>query len=81
MFMQSLSHLAGVATETTSASADLGVLRSPESALHSGAALLLLLVATTLAVYKPRGMTRYGHRRQQQRRALARSLQRSSLAN
>jgi hypothetical protein len=49
--------------------------------LHAAAALLLLPVATTLAIYKPRGMTRYGHRRQQQRRALARSLQRSSLAN
>ena len=71
MFMQSLSHLAGVATETTSASADLGVLRSPESALHSGAALLLLLVATTLAVYKPRGMTRYGRRKQHEQRMVS----------
>jgi hypothetical protein len=42
---------------------------------------LLLLVATTLAIYKPRGMTRYGQRRQQQRQALARSLQRSHSAN
>jgi hypothetical protein len=30
--------------------------------LHAGAALLLLVVATTLAIYKPRGMTRYGQR-------------------
>ena len=71
MFMQSLSHLAGVAAETTSASADLGVLRSPESVLHSGAALLLLLVATTLAVYKPRGMTRYGRRKQHEQRMVS----------
>jgi len=28
--------------------------------LHAGAALLLLLVAATLSVYKPPGMTRYG---------------------
>jgi hypothetical protein len=49
--------------------------------LHAVAALLLLLVATTLAIYKPRGMTQYGQRRQQQRRALARSLQRSHSAN
>jgi hypothetical protein len=36
--------------------------------LHAGGALLLLLVATTLAVYKPRGMTRYGQRKQHERR-------------
>jgi hypothetical protein len=30
----------------------------------AGAALLVLLVATTLAVYKPRGMTPYGRRKQ-----------------
>jgi len=35
--------------------------------LHASLALLLLLVATTLAVYKPRGMTRYGWRKHAQR--------------
>jgi len=30
--------------------------------------LLLLLVVTTLGVYKPWGLTRYGRRRQQERR-------------
>jgi hypothetical protein len=34
--------------------------------------LLLLLVATVLAVYKPRGMTRYGARKQHEQRALSR---------
>jgi hypothetical protein len=32
-------------------------------------ALVLFLVATVLAVYKPRGMTRYGWRKQHEQRA------------
>jgi len=32
--------------------------------LHSGGGVLLLLLTTALAVYKPRGMTRYGRRKQ-----------------
>ena len=70
MYMQTLSHLAGVAAETGSTS-DLSGLRSPSPVLHAGAALLLLLVATTLSVYKPRGMTRYG-RKQRERRTVSR---------
>jgi hypothetical protein len=35
---------------------------------HAALALLALLVATVLAVYKPRGMTRYGRRKQQEER-------------
>jgi hypothetical protein len=46
-------------------------MRNPSPVLHAGAALLLLLVATTLAVYKPRGMTRYGQRKQHEQRALS----------
>ncbi len=51
---------------------DLGELRVPTFVLHAILALLVLLVATALSVYKPRGMTRYGQRRQhKQRTALA----------
>jgi hypothetical protein len=64
LYMQTLSFFAGVATEVTSYNTVPGVLRSPSAVLHAGAALLLLLVATTLAVYKPRGMTPYGQRKQ-----------------
>jgi hypothetical protein len=46
--------------------ADLEVVRNPSPALHAVLALLLLLVATVLAVYKPRGMTRYGQRKQRE---------------
>jgi hypothetical protein len=69
MYTQTLGSLAGVAEETTLSSDDLGVLRSPSPLLHASAALLLLLAATTLAVYKPRGMTRYGQRKQHDQRA------------
>jgi uncharacterized membrane protein len=48
--------------------ADLGVVRNWSPVLHSIVALVLLLVAATLAVYKPRGMTRYGHRKRRERR-------------
>jgi hypothetical protein len=68
LYMQTLSYLAAIAAETTSSSGDLGELRNPSPVLHAGGALLLLLVATTLAVYKPRGMTRYGQRKQHERR-------------
>ncbi len=73
MYMQTLSYLAGVAAQTASSSGDLGGLRSPSPVLHAGAALLLLLVATTLSVYKPRGLTPYGRRKQHEQRAVSRS--------
>ena len=41
---------------------------SGESIGHASGALLFLLVATTLSVYKPRGMTRYGWRKQHEQR-------------
>ncbi len=67
LYTQTLSYLAGVAAEPTSAGADLSELRSTSPALHAGAALLVLLVAAALSVYKPRGRTRYGQRQQQRR--------------
>jgi hypothetical protein len=64
LYMQTLGGLADVAADPN---ADLGAVRSASPALHAGAALLLLLVATTLAVHKPRGLTPYGQRRQRER--------------
>lgn len=52
---------------------ELGVLRNPSPVLHAGAALLILIVATALSVYKPRGLTRYGWRKQHEQRQTARS--------
>lgn len=45
---------------------DLGEVRNASPVLHGVLALLGLLIATVLAVYKPRGMTRYGWRRQRE---------------
>ncbi len=40
----------------------------PGSLVHSVGGLVVLLVITAMSVYKPRGMTRYGWRKQQQPR-------------
>jgi len=71
MYMQTLGYLAGMAAATTLSSGDLSGLRSPSPALHAGLALLLLLVATVLAVYKPRGLTPYGWRKQHEQRRVS----------
>ncbi len=65
--MESISYIAGVAAETTLSSADLREARISLVA-HAGGGLLVLLVPATLSVYKPRGMTRYGRRKQHERR-------------
>jgi signal transduction histidine kinase len=64
---QSIELLAGVAAKT----AVLGANLHSEQILMvnaSSAALLVLLVVTALSYYKPRGMTRYGWRRQHEER-------------
>ena len=71
MYMRTLNYLAGLAAETTLSSNDLGRLRNPSLVLHACAALLLLLAAVTLSVYKPRGMTRYGRRKERGHRVLS----------
>ncbi len=60
-YMETFRLMAGVAADP---SADLDLVRNPSPALHAVLALLLLLVATVLAVYKPPGLTPYGRRRQ-----------------
>ncbi len=60
--LQPITHLAHVASAGTFSSSDRGL--QIEMVMASGAALFALLVATGLAVYKPRGMTRYGWRKQ-----------------
>ncbi|HUF36358.1 MAG TPA: hypothetical protein VMN37_10435, partial [Gemmatimonadales bacterium] len=62
--MQPVGHLARVVAETTLARGELAGLRV-QLVADAGAALLALLAATALSVYKPRGMTPYGRRRQQ----------------
>lgn len=67
MYTQTLASLA----EMASADADLGDLRSPSPVLHAAAGLVLLLAAAVLSIYKPRGLTRYGWRKQQEQRRAA----------
>jgi hypothetical protein len=66
--MQSVSIFAGLAVgiDSTDVGALRGGLRS--EVLHAGVGLLLLLVIQVLNVYKPRGLTSYGWRKQQEQR-------------
>ena len=66
LYTRTVGALADVAADS---GAGLGELRVPTFVLHSSVALVLLLAATALAIYKPRGMTRYGWRKQQELRA------------
>ena len=65
IYMETFSFMASVAADPTT---ELGVVRNSSPTLHAALALVVLLVATVLAVYKPRGMTRYGQRKQQEQR-------------
>ena len=60
--MQPVGHLARVVAETTLARGELAGMRI-QLVADAGAALLVLLVATALSVYKPGGMTPYGQRK------------------
>ena len=62
LHMRPIGQLADVAMETTLAAADLRGLRI-QVMVDALLALLALLLATTLSVYKPRGLTRYGWRK------------------
>ncbi|WP_181692657.1 DUF2269 domain-containing protein [Natronomonas sp. LN261] len=64
--MQTISHLATVASDATTSSADLRALSS--TLLHSAGGLVVLLMVLVLNVYKPRGLTPYGWRKQQKQR-------------
>jgi uncharacterized membrane protein len=67
LHMRPIGHLARVVTETTLSSGDLAGLRI-QLVADAGAAMLVLLVATTLSIYKPRGLTPYGWRKQREER-------------
>jgi hypothetical protein len=61
IYMGSFRFMAGLAADP---SVDLDTVRNASPALHAVLAMLLLIVATVLAVYKPRGVTPYGRRKQ-----------------
>ena len=66
IYMETFRVMARVAADP---STDLALVRNVSPTLHALLALLVLLVATVLAVYKPRGVTRYGWRKQHEERA------------
>lgn len=65
LYTTTLTYLADAASQPATVGRDVGVLPSASPVLHSGAALIVLLVAACLSVYKPRGLTNYGWRKQQ----------------
>src|SRR5262245_29227259 len=65
-YMQTASFIAGRAADPTFSSDDFLARRIPFAVLHAGGGLLVLLVAATLGMYKPRGMTPYGRRKQRE---------------
>ena len=68
LYMGTLNHLAGLASATATSGDVFEGLRNPSPVLHAGIGLVLLLLAAGLSVYKPRGMTRYGQRKQHRQR-------------
>ena len=61
IYMGTFRLMAGVAGNPAS---DLDAIRNPSPVLHATVALLLLLVANVMAVYKPLGLTAHGIRTQ-----------------
>jgi hypothetical protein len=62
-YMQTFRFMAGVAANPGNG---LDVVRSASPLIHAALALLVLLIATVLAIHKPRGMTLYGWRKQRE---------------
>jgi hypothetical protein len=65
--------LAAIAKQSTPYGADVRPLQI-QLVADAGLALMALLVATTLGVYKPRGITRYGWRKQREERSASQPL-------
>jgi hypothetical protein len=63
LYLQTLGSLAALARDGDFGAGDLGRVRSPSPVLHAAAAIVLLLVTTALAIYKPKGQTGLGRRR------------------
>ncbi len=59
MYLGTVRQLASVAADPASSATDLRELAASPT-LHASLALLALLAATVLAIYKPRGLTRFG---------------------
>lgn len=70
LHMQATSRMASAATEMSLSNSDLRPLQA-QLVFDACAALLVLLAATILSVYKPWGLTGYGRRKQQERNEIS----------
>lgn len=68
-YTETLTTFAEVARREPFAAADLHFLQDPSVVLHTSGGLALLLAALVLAIYKPTGLTRFGHRQRERARA------------
>ncbi len=66
---QTISYFADIAADPTTSGDDLRALGS--TLVHSVGGTVVLLVILVLNVYKPRGMTRYGWRKQDEQRTVS----------
>ena len=64
IYMETFRYMAAAAADPATT---LDAVRNPSPILHAILALVILLVATVLAIYKPQGVTAYGRRAQLQR--------------
>jgi hypothetical protein len=64
LYMGTLTALADRAEAAAPGSDGTAGLADPSPVLHSAAAVVLLLIATVLSIYKPRGTTAHGRRAQ-----------------
>lgn len=62
--LEPISYMASLAADP---STDLGMMGGLGQFLHPGLGLLVLLIILTLSMYKPKGMTLYGWRKQQEK--------------
>lgn len=67
MKLEMIGHAARLAAEAILPHAELGIVGT-ELRLHAAAGLVVLLVTAILSVYKPRGLTPYGRRKQQEQK-------------
>jgi hypothetical protein len=63
LYTQTISTVAAMAANPAMSGMDL-----PSALLHTGGGLVVLLLTTVLAIYKPRGMTRHGQRKRLEQR-------------
>jgi hypothetical protein len=70
IYMGTFRHMAGVAADPV---VDLRLVQNPSPMVHASLALVVLLLATMLGVYKPFGMTEYGRRQHSGRQTAPRT--------